>query len=197
MNTVSIYAENSRIGEYLTNFINSISQNKSEITLTDSLSELQALTRDNEYDLSILEVTDYSQPRSNGKSALKLAFDLVKMGESQCLILTNESFDEMTLEKIENAGIFVIVTPVKREVLWATLKSISVAQNRMKAIKELNDKIRSKLDDVKHISRAKALLMTSLKMSEEQAHHFIEKEAMQRRMTKGAIAEQIIKVYDE
>jgi response regulator NasT len=197
VNTVSIYAENSRIGEYLTNFINSISQNKSEITLTDSLSELQALTRDNEYDLSILEVTDYSQPRSNGKSALKLAFDLVKMGESQCLILTNESFDEMTLEKIENAGIFVIVTPVKREVLWATLKSISVAQNRMKAIKELNDKIRSKLDDVKHISRAKALLMTSLKMSEEQAHHFIEKEAMQRRMTKGAIAEQIIKVYDE
>jgi response regulator NasT len=37
--------------------------------------------------------------------------------------------------------------------------------------------------------------MTGLKMSEPQAHRFIEKQAMERRITKGEVARRVISTY--
>ncbi|MDR1574348.1 MAG: ANTAR domain-containing protein [Clostridiales Family XIII bacterium] len=39
------------------------------------------------------------------------------------------------------------------------------------------------------------MLITGLKMSEPQAHRFIEKQAMERRITKGEVARRVINTY--
>ena len=50
--------------------------------------------------------------------------------------------------------------------------------------------------EIKIVNRAKWTLINSLNMSEEDAHRYIEKQAMDRCVSKRAIAEEIIRSYD-
>ena len=45
------------------------------------------------------------------------------------------------------------------------------------------------------MDRAKLVLIECLKMSEENAHHYIERQAMNMRCTKAEIAQSIIRTY--
>lgn len=49
--------------------------------------------------------------------------------------------------------------------------------------------------EIRLVNKAKWLLISELKMSEPDAHHYIEKQAMNRCISKRFIAEEIIKTY--
>ena len=49
--------------------------------------------------------------------------------------------------------------------------------------------------EIRLVNKAKWLLISELKMSEPDAHRYIEKQAMDRCIAKRAIAEEIIKLY--
>ena len=52
------------------------------------------------------------------------------------------------------------------------------------------------MEDMKIINRAKLLLITCLNMTEQEAHRYLEKQAMDMRMSKMQIAMQVIKTYE-
>ncbi len=52
------------------------------------------------------------------------------------------------------------------------------------------------MEDVRLVGRAKCILMTHMHMREPEAHRYIEKQAMDRRTTRRAIAEGILKTYE-
>ena len=52
-------------------------------------------------------------------------------------------------------------------------------------------------DDIRLIDRAKWILITRMGMSENEAHRYIEKQAMDLRVTRRAIAEGLLKTYDD
>ena len=52
------------------------------------------------------------------------------------------------------------------------------------------------MNEVRIINRAKCCLIEYLKMTEPQAHRYIEKQAMDLRQTKREIAESILKTYE-
>ena len=56
-------------------------------------------------------------------------------------------------------------------------------------------KLKEKMEEIRLINRAKMLLMQNLSMTEENAHKYIEKEAMNRCVKKILIAEEVIKSY--
>lgn len=51
-------------------------------------------------------------------------------------------------------------------------------------------------DEIRLIERAKEVLIEYLKMTEAQAHRYIEKQAMDMRITRREVAESIIKTYE-
>ena len=61
---------------------------------------------------------------------------------------------------------------------------------------EENEKLRHIVEDMKIINRAKLLLITCLNMTEQEAHRYLEKQAMDMRMSKMQIAMQVIKTYE-
>ena len=73
---------------------------------------------------------------------------------------------------------------------------ISIANVRVRALKEKNAELVAKLEDMKYISRAKILLMRTLGYTEEQAHKHIEKKSMELRTTRRKVALDIIKTYE-
>ena len=54
---------------------------------------------------------------------------------------------------------------------------------------------RRKMEEIRQVNRAKWILLEQLKMTEEEAHHHIEKQAMDRCCSKKEIALGIIKTY--
>ena len=51
------------------------------------------------------------------------------------------------------------------------------------------------MEEIRMVNRAKWLLIEQLKMTEQQAHRYIEKQAMDRCITRRAVAEQILATY--
>lgn len=72
---------------------------------------------------------------------------------------------------------------------WLNLLNGYFIQNKSKA------KLINEVNSIKLVSRAKGVLMDYLGMSEQQAHHFIEKRAMDNQVTKEVISKEIIKTY--
>ncbi len=55
--------------------------------------------------------------------------------------------------------------------------------------------IEEKIEEIRLINRAKLLLIEQLKMTEAEAHRYIEKQAMDRCTTRKTIAERILSAY--
>ena len=67
---------------------------------------------------------------------------------------------------------------------------------RMFRVIEENEKLKHMVADMKIINRAKFLLITCLNMSEDQAHRYLEKQAMDLRTSKLEVAKQVIRTYE-
>ncbi len=63
-------------------------------------------------------------------------------------------------------------------------------------MKKENIKLQNKIEEMRIVNRAKFSLMQYLGFDEAQAHRYIEKQAMDKRVTKYQIAMQIIKTYE-
>jgi len=66
---------------------------------------------------------------------------------------------------------------------------------KLKRVYAENEKLKQKIEDIRTIDRAKYLLISYLGLTEQESHRFIEKQAMDLRSTKRAIADGIIKTY--
>ena len=68
---------------------------------------------------------------------------------------------------------------------------------RLRALCTETVSLKRKLDDTRIVTRAKLLLMSRLKMSEAEAHRYIEKTAMDTGAKRREVAESIIRTYEE
>lgn len=55
--------------------------------------------------------------------------------------------------------------------------------------------VEEKIEEIRLVNRAKWLLIECLGMTEPEAHHYIEKQSMDRRISKREVAETVIKTY--
>ena len=66
----------------------------------------------------------------------------------------------------------------------------------MISLQKENYKLHKKVEDSRIINRAKCILMEYLSMSEAQAHKYIEKQAMDLRLTRLEVAKNLLSTYD-
>ena len=68
-------------------------------------------------------------------------------------------------------------------------------RERLRRMEQKTASIEEKMDEIRLVNRAKWLLIEQLRMTESEAHRYIEKQAMDRCVTKRSIAENIISMY--
>ena len=69
------------------------------------------------------------------------------------------------------------------------------ARERLRQFEKKSLSIEDKMAEIRLVYKAKWILISELSMSEPEAHHYIEKQAMNRCIAKRFIAEEIIKTY--
>ena len=144
--------------------------------------------------ISDISVVIINAPLSDG---FGLDFALETSAESPCAVLmfVKPEVYENVAEKVADSGILTLQKPNSPAVVSQTLTLLWGAANRYRRYDENNRRLRSQVEELKLISRAKLMLMEQFGMTETQAHRYIEKRAMDSGQTKKLISESIIKSY--
>jgi len=93
-------------------------------------------------------------------------------------------------------GVLTISSPVDKSVLRMALVLAKSAQNRIRHMQAENTQLKQRIEDIRLINRAKYILISCLNMSEQDAHKYIERHAMDTRSTRRAVAEGILRTYE-
>ena len=110
------------------------------------------------------------------------------------LFVRSEQYTEVRC-KVEGQGIFVLSKPTGPQLLSQTLALLSAARERFRRVQQQAETLSEKMEEMRLCNRAKWLLVDRLKMTEPDAHRYIEKTAMDRCVTRRSVAESIIKTY--
>ena len=114
---------------------------------------------------------------------------------STTLLLTPTQFFEQISYKVEGYGILTITSPFDQFYFYNMIKVAIAVQYKVQVLSSQTTKLKVKMEEIRVVNRAKMLLMQNLNMTEADAHRYIEKEAMDRCITKTAVAEQVISTY--
>ena len=161
-----------------------------QIVALPSCGEARRLLLERYFDLVIINTPLQDESGEN------LSRYIASQGDSQViLVVKSEYFDEISAIT-ENDGVLVVAKPINRNIFWTTLKLAKAAQIRFKKMQTENEKLKQKIEDIRIIDRAKCILISHLNISEQEAHRFMEKQAMDMRTTRRAIAEEVLKTYE-
>ena len=127
---------------------------------------------------------------------LDLAISLAEYSDVGVILLVkNEDADEIA-HKVEDYGVFVVPKPVSRSFFYQALKLVTASCKRLARLQSENVKLQTKIEEMRIVNRAKYVLIEYLKMTEPQAHRYIEKQAMDLRKNRQEIAERILETYE-
>lgn len=140
-----------------------------------------------------LVIIDTPLPDESGE---KFSRHIACKGAAQViLIVEKESFDSVSAN-YEKDGILTISKPIDKMIFETVLTFAKAVQNRIKLVQDENTQLKQKIEDIRIIDRAKCLLISCMKMSEQESHRYIEKQAMDMRSSRKIVAEGILKQYE-
>lgn len=128
------------------------------------------------------------------ESGVDLALQAAAGGASVMLFCKAEIFDEIC-SKTENSGVLVLAKPFSAILFRQAQNILLASRQRVRAAEKECSKLRAKMDEIKSVDFAKCLLIEFRGMSEPEAHRYIEKRAMDDRVSKKEVAETVIKTY--
>ena len=114
---------------------------------------------------------------------------------SVVIIIPKKNADDVN-DLLNPDGVLVIARPINRHLFHHYLQFTDCFRQRLLRIERENRKLKGMVEDIRLIDRAKLLLVTCLGMSEEGAHRYLEKQAMDLRLSKIEIAKQVIRTYE-
>ena len=152
--------------------------------------DARRLLLENDYDLVLINTP---LPDEFGSD---LAVSVCEAFGNAILLVKAEIAEEIS-EKVECSGVLVIEKPVNRQMFFKNIRMAGVQQSRMTGLQRENKKLRDKIEEIRTVDRAKCLLIQFEAMTETQAHRYIEKQAMDLRVPRRRIAEDILHQYEK
>ena len=133
--------------------------------------------------------------REDGRG-VEFALKCAAASDATVVFVTVRALPKMLLDKLTAGGVCVLDARADDgacEMFFGQLAAIRTAYG---ALARENAGLRRKVLEAQAVGRAKCLLVERRKMTEQAAHRFIEKTAMDNRLTRYAVAKDIIKGYE-
>lgn len=125
----------------------------------------------------------------------RFAIDIGNSKETVVLLMVRAEFQAEIYDKVAEHGVFVLPKPTSKPTMVTALSWLSSAREKLRITEKKTLSIEEKMEEIRIVNRAKWLLISELKMDEQGAHRYIEKQAMDRCISKKVVAEEIIKTY--
>ncbi len=183
---------------------------------------VSAGTTSNEYIASHLAELGYTRPLivPSGAEArrrmLESDFELVivnaplpdEFGHEVCITATEQtdagvvflvkaaSADQIAPTLSEH-GVLLVSKPFSNAMFMQVIHIAAASNHRLHRLREDNRALQAKIAQIRLVSRAKCCLIEHERITEAEAHHRIEKQAMDTRRSRTEIAQDILDGYEE
>lgn len=126
-------------------------------------------------------------------AGLRFAVDAGSGGGTVVLLLARaELLDELS-DRLSPHGVFTLPKPASRTLLQTAFRWLAAARERLRSTEKHTLTLEEKMAEIRVVNRAKWLLIERQGMDEPTAHRYIEKQAMDRCLTRRAVAEELLR----
>ena len=162
-----------------------------DVVVKSSASSARRELLSREYDLIIVNI-----PLSD-ETATNLAIDLSTSNSSIVMLLSPADKYEDVYDRVAEYGIAVLCKPINQRSISRSVRLLSAIREKYRKSEKKAQTLEEKMEEIRVVNRAKLILIEQDHISEDDAHRFIGKQAMDRGVSRRAIAEDIIKNRSE
>ena len=163
----------------------------SPVILAADVSDARRKLLEERYDLVIVN------PPLPDDFGTRLALDVCASSGTGVLLLVGAEHYPDVNARVSPYGVLVLSKPTSAQLVNQSLLLLCGTRERLRRMEQKTASIEEKMEEIRLVNRAKWLLIEQLKMTEQDAHRYIEKQAMDRCVTKRVIAEQILSTYKQ
>ena len=127
----------------------------------------------------------------------RFAIDACNSANTVVLLLVRADLHAEIHDRVAQHGVFTLSRPISKHAMETALQWMESARERLRKFEKKSVSIEEKMEEIRIVNKAKWLLIRELKMDEPEAHRYIEKQAMDRCVTRREIAAEIIKLYSQ
>ena len=140
------------------------------------------------YDLVIINAP---LPDENG---LEISLDIIDTSNaSVLLVVSKESYDDIT-DRVTDYGVLVLAKPFHWRQIDKAIRFLTAIQNKRHQLEYKMRDLQDKMEDLRTVAKAKCMLIEKKHMTEDQAHRFIGKTAMDHGISRKRAA---IRIMDD
>lgn len=159
------------------------------VQTVSSVAEARRWLADTEFDIVLINTP---LPDDFG---MHLAIDIcIGSGAGVLLLVKNDHYNEI-YSKVVRYGVITLSKPTNRQMVAQNLRILCATRERIRQMQAKQATVEEKIKEIRLVNRAKWLLIECLNMTEAEAHRYIEKQAMDLRISRREAAENIIKTY--
>lgn len=159
------------------------------VQTASSVAEARRWLTDTEFDIVLINTP---LPDDFG---MHLAIDICTgSGAGVLLLVQNDHYNEI-YSKVVRYGVITLSKPTNRQMVAQNLRILCATRERIRQMQAKQATVEEKIKEIRLVNRAKWLLIECLNMTEAEAHRYIEKQAMDLRISRREAAENIIKTY--
>ena len=161
----------------------------SPVRYESSISSAKRALVEREYDFIIV---NSPLPDDDG---IRFSIDTCGDKKTVVMLLVRNELYHSVFDKVFSYGVYIISKPTSKQTVSGSLDWMATTRERLRSLEQKTLSLEDKMQEIRIVNRAKWLLISELKMTESDAHRYIEKQAMDRCVSKKEIAEAIIKTY--
>ena len=159
------------------------------VQTASSVAEARRWLADTEFDIVLINTP---LPDDFG---MHLAIDICTgSGAGVLLLVKNDHYNEI-YSKVVRYGVITLSKPTNRQMVAQNLRILCATRERIRQMQAKQATVEEKIKEIRLVNRAKWLLIECLNMTEAEAHRYIEKQAMDLRISRREAAENIINTY--
>ena len=161
----------------------------SPITKAPDVSSARRCLLERSYDLLIINAPLPDEFGTN------FAIDICQGTQTGVLLLVRaEQYPDVTA-RVCQSGVLTLQKPTSPALFSSTLQLLCATRARLRRMEQKTATLEEKMAEIRLVNRSKWVLIEQLKMTENEAHKFIERQAMDRCVTRRTIAETILATY--
>ena len=157
-----------------------------EHSFENSISSARRLLNEQSFDIVLINAP---LPDDNG---VRLAIDRSQGSASAVLLMVRNEYYPEIFAQVCPYGVFTLPKPPTRQMVVQAFDWLESTCERLRKLEKRSVSLEEKMQEIRLVNRAKWLLISKDGLTEDEAHHRIEKLAMDRCITKREIAEYII-----
>ena len=131
------------------------------------------------------------------ETGIDLALDTAEKSRASILLVVPKEIYEDVLERVTDLGVLVLPKPFPKGRVDKAVRFLAAIQKKSLKLEKKVLSIEEKMEELRLVSRAKILLVEKKHMSEDEAHRYIGKAAMDNGVSRKRIAEKILEDIED